>query len=358
MTHNRTAPSAHPRTQTARPTQRLARLLSASSLASVVAMCALAVAAPEPKGPQSKLPTTLAVIGDSPYGAIQVLDFPNLVAAINADPNVERVVHVGDIKNGSSTCDDAYFATIEGYFAQFADSLVYTPGDNEWTDCHRSSNGQYDPLERLATLRTLFFSDPRYTLGGLRQEVRTQAKEPGYARLPENQAWMASRALFATVHVVGSQNGLAPWFGDNATDSLVDDPARRLPEVVERTQAAINWIDTTFDLALAKEARGVVVFMQADTWPGAVDDGYSEILARLADRAAAFRKPVLVAQGDSHVFKVDQPLLSGDPIHGITVSVPNLTRIVVQGATTSEWLELRVDPKLDALFSWQRMTRP
>jgi len=35
---------------------------------------------------------TLAVIGDSPYGASQVTDLPNLVAAINADPDVKRVV--------------------------------------------------------------------------------------------------------------------------------------------------------------------------------------------------------------------------------------------------------------------------
>jgi len=43
-----------------------------------------------------------AVIGDTPYGSARIADFPNLISAINAAPNISRVVHVGDIKNGSS----------------------------------------------------------------------------------------------------------------------------------------------------------------------------------------------------------------------------------------------------------------
>lgn len=85
--------------------------------------------------------------------------------------------------------------------------------------------------------------------------------------------------------------------------------------------------------------------MQADTWPGSANDGFAGILQRLAARARTFGKPVLVVQGDSHVYRVDQPLLTADAVHGITEPVPNLTRLVVQGATTSEWLKLRVDPK-------------
>ena len=35
--------------------------------------------------------------------------------------------------------------------------MIYVPGDNEWTDCHRANNGGYDPLERLAFLRAMFY---------------------------------------------------------------------------------------------------------------------------------------------------------------------------------------------------------
>jgi hypothetical protein len=302
-------------------------------------------------------PVTLAVIGDTPYGAAQIVDFPNYIADINADEDVGRVVHVGDIKNGSTRCDDSYFTFIEEQLATFDDPLVYTPGDNEWTDCHRSNNGKYDPLERLEALRDVFYAEPARTLGGEQRPLLTQAFMPGYQDIPENQLWTQSRVLLATLHVVGSRNGRAPWFGDDTTDALVDDPARRLAEVEHRTAAALAWMKLSFALADKLKTKGVVLFMQADTWPGGQDDGFTEILQLLAELALEYGKPVLVVQGDTHVYKTDQPLLNGDAVHGITQSVPNLTRLVVQGETTSEWLKLRIDPRTPEVFSWQRMMR-
>jgi hypothetical protein len=89
----------------------------------------------------------------------QIANFPNVIGQINADRDVRLVMHAGDIKSGSSLCSDSYFSLIRSDFDQFADPLVYTPGDNEWTDCHRANNGAYNPLERLTAVRTLFFRD-------------------------------------------------------------------------------------------------------------------------------------------------------------------------------------------------------
>ncbi len=50
-------------------------------------------------------------------------------------------LHLGDIKSGSTTCTDARFAAALATFESFKDPVVYTPGDNEWTDCHRVNNG-------------------------------------------------------------------------------------------------------------------------------------------------------------------------------------------------------------------------
>jgi len=41
----------------------------------------------------------------------------------------------------------------------------------------------------------------------------------------------------------------------------------------------------------------------------------------------------------------------------VTTAAPNLTRIVVEGETASEWLRLTVDPRSPQVFSWQRETR-
>jgi hypothetical protein len=42
-------------------------------------------------------------------------------------------------------------------------------------------------------------------------------------------------------------------------------------------------------------------------------------------------------------------------IHGVDFPVPNLTRLVVEGATTSEYLRLTLDPKASEPFSWERV---
>jgi hypothetical protein len=116
-------------------------------------------------------------------------EFPSLVALINADPAVERVLHAGDIKAGkNSDCSDAYFHVIHGLFETFDDPLVYTPGDNEWTDCHVDikNNGLYTPTERLVAVRDTFFPVPGQTLGIHKRNVESQASDPANAAYVEN----------------------------------------------------------------------------------------------------------------------------------------------------------------------------
>jgi hypothetical protein len=87
--------------------------------------------------------------------------------------------------------------------------------------------------------------------------------------------------------------------------------------------------------------------------------GFDQIVQRLAARVLAFGAPVLLLNGDSHNFKVDNPLASGDPAHGVTTPVPNLTRVTVQGGADHfplEYLRLRIDTRQKtAPFSWERV---
>jgi len=152
---------------------------------------------------------------------------------------------------------------------------------------------------------------------------------------------------------VGSNNDLAPWFGAAETAAQ---RALRLAEFAEREAANLAWIDRTFDAAEAESAKGVVVTMQADTFTSGPRDGFTAVIRRLADRARAFGKPVLLLQGDTHTYLTDTPLAAGSTAYGITEPVPNLRRIVVEGETASEWLRLSVNPGADALFSWERVT--
>jgi hypothetical protein len=90
--------------------------------------------------------------------------------------------------------------------------FVYTPGDNEWTDCHKTkefSSGA--PLNELAAVRNLFFPYPGSTLGGRKKHVSTQAtefdrKHPGDAQFVENVMWEQGRVVFVTLNLPGSNN--------------------------------------------------------------------------------------------------------------------------------------------------------
>src|SRR6185295_15125431 len=94
----------------------------------------------------SSSPLTVAVYGDSPYGTTptdtsQTQATPGFIASINADRKVALVLQVGDIHSGKQFCTEAYDRQIFSLWTAFQSPLVYTPGDNEWTDCNKAGEG-------------------------------------------------------------------------------------------------------------------------------------------------------------------------------------------------------------------------
>jgi hypothetical protein len=200
----------------------------------------------------------------------------------------------------------------------------------------------------------MFFPHHGRTLGQHPQRVEYQSD-----RLPENVRWSDSRVVFGTVHVVGSNDDRDPWFTDR-TDPATGQPrpetraerAARSREYTAREAATLEWIDTIFDSAMRQHAPAVAIGMQADMWdssaPAAELTAFDPIKAVLAQRSEEFGKPVLLLEGDSHVFKVDTP----------TDMPANLTRIVVQGSTNTphEWLRLHINPNVARVFSCENVT--
>lgn len=294
-----------------------------------------------------------AVIGDTPYSANQLAEFPALRREINRRKRVEFAVHVGDIKNGRSPCTDAYFDSIKSEFDQFSKPLLFTPGDNEWTDCHRFTAGAYDPLERLAKLRDVFFSNPTSSLGANPYTVESQGVLSQRAQV-ENQLWTQPGVVFASVHVVGSRNGTEPWFGDDPTGTKADDPGRRIAEVDDRTAAALEWLDHAFETADNNNARGVVIFHHANAFNllGQPRFEHQGFVQRLNELAATFNRPVLLIEGDTHVYQIDRPLLNATP------RARKLRRIVVEGTNVDEFLRVTVNFKRKNLFTVKRLSVP
>src|SRR5262245_57351454 len=67
----------------------------------------------QPFNPNGQGVMTIAVYGDAPYGTSptdtsETLATPAFIANINADPDVQLVMHVGDIHSGKQYCTAAY----------------------------------------------------------------------------------------------------------------------------------------------------------------------------------------------------------------------------------------------------------
>ena len=358
-----------------------------------LALAAVAVAATASAGNNPNT-LTLAVYGDSPYldpaVASKRAEFdatPAFIQTINADPSVQDVIHVGDIHSGSEACTEQYDRAIFGMWQAFEQPLIYTPGDNEWSDCTKTKelngkdvfgngpDGNGDPLQNLALVRSIFFANPGMTLGQHPMQVETQG-----APYVENVMWEQSKTLFVTVNLPGGSNNDADtWNGTAKND------AAELAERTARTAADVSWLEAAFAKAEADNAHSVVIAGQADMWDlgdslgAAHQSNYEPIIQAMADGATSFGKPVLFLNGDSHVYRSDNPLQQGSTCytesgactdgdawsHHPFYDVPNFHRIVVHGSTFPlEWLKLKIDPRAAwenrptatsfGPFSWQR----
>jgi hypothetical protein len=277
---------------------------------------------------------SFAAVGDIPYFAFEVPAVAQLLDALPAR-DVAFVVHVGDIKHGSTPCSDEMLETQRRLVDASPLPLVYTPGDNEWTDCHRGAAGSYDPIERLTKLRALFFPDSE-SLGRQRFAVARQSDDPRFAEYRENARWTHGGVVFVTLNVPGSNNNL----GRNPEQDA---------EHHRRMRANLAWLEAAVKAAQSPGVLGLVVVAHADPrFDRATrgNDGYARYREALRGHAERLRKPMLLVHGDGHRYRVDQPLKGRDG-----VLLANFTRLETFGAPGVAWVRVEVDPANPRLFS-------
>jgi hypothetical protein len=261
---------------------------------------------------------TFAAFGDTPYTEDEEVRFPSMIAEMNRE-KLAFVIHVGDFKSGWSPCTDALFLLRRDQFAWFQHPLIYTPGDNEWTDCWRSSfapAATRDPLERLQKLRSLFFTD-NYSLGQNKLLLARQS-----AAYPEHARWEYEGIVFATLNVPGGNN-------------------RRMPEeFAARGKATEGWVTAAFVEARAHARRAVVLVMQANPFggDGRVDSPYASLMNTIRRETVNFNGEVLLIHGDSHRYRMDQPLPDPHTKHALR----NFTRLEVFGYPFMNWVRVAV----------------
>ena len=222
---------------------------------------------------QSSRPYAIGLWGDLPYSAEQAAVIPNLIADMNSQ-DLAFTAHDGDLRQGSGSpncADGSIYTRALGYLASLSAPAIFTPGDNDWTDCDRKSlgaNGR-NSLQELDNERAFFFSTP-YTLGQTQflQEVQatplckgfdsangnfgpnsdvTLPQTATYKNVPcvENRRWIVGRVTYATINIQGSCNNLCDDYPDPV-------------EYASRNAAGIQWMKDTFATAVAQDRKSVV----------------------------------------------------------------------------------------------------
>lgn len=276
---------------------------------------------------------SIVVLGDMPYFLPKDYErFDSLIKEINKDTQ-DFNVFIGDFKSSITPCSGAAYEKIFGYFNQFKKPLIYTPGDNEWTDCHKAEAGSYVPEERLDSIRRLFFKGD-LSFGQAKMIMLSQSVYPQYTKYSENKLFVHKQICFSTLHIVGSNNHYFP--GQDSLNGEFD----------ERKAANLFWLKTTFKLAKDANVLGIVLLIHADMFASGRDNsGFDDFKTELNKAAIDFKLPILLVNGDSHVYAVDQPF-------GSTVgTAKNVTRVTVFGETEMRAVRVQIEPNGQSLFS-------
>lgn len=324
-------------------------------------------------------------IGDTAYNPS--VDYPvyeALIARINkAKPAF--TIHVGDTW-GALPCTEAQHRSILDWFAKYDHPVVYTPGDNEWADCRKpdvleaysryvdkkatpadlallmplrgldagmTNAGYDDPIGSLALIRKVFFGKAQSVGGRTMPLVRQPDVSSAFKDTAENARWEKGGVVFATVSVPGSGNGF-----------MIQDQARAT-EAVARNRANVDWLKSTFAEAKAKDAKAVVIALQASLFVdgeggefsgkelrGGSEGPFYFIALAIRDLSERFGKPVLVVNGDFHDFVVDRPFMVSQG----EVKPPryaNITRLQVYGAPELKAVKVGVDTDTPWVFSFE-----
>lgn len=284
--------------------------------------------------------------GDMPYNLPQ--DYPrfeNVIKTIN-EQHPAFTVNVGDFKSSSTPCTEEVFKKMLDYYQQFEKPMIYTPGDNEWTDCTKKEAGAFDAEERLELIRKMFFKD-NSSFGKEKLALISQSQNPQFLKFVENKRWEYGNVAFATIHIVGSNN------------NFLTSSKNGNKEFFERNEANLAWLDEVFKSAKTENNRALVIFTQADMFYNAKDmkeaSGFSQIKKKLKELAIDFKKPVLLVNGDSHVFLIDKPFLVDEKKEK---SLDNFTRLQVPGESNMHATKINVIGDSPSVFQFEEVFVP
>ena len=263
-------------------------------------------------GPRPSAAVQFAAFGDLPYDVTVSDDgrtdtsvyLESIVPMLRDRDDVAFVIHYGDTGRPKSACSDDWLRAQRRLWSEgIRKPVLYTPGDNDWTDCDRKNvPNRVSEVERLEAVRRIMFSTP--------PPVDASWRAARQDHQPENATWWVDSVRFVSVHVVGTSNGRA--------QILIDCCERTLALVDQRDAANRVWLERAFASATDGDTHALVIVTHVD--PFGPDDlestpyerciakpAYAALCEQIARGAANLGKPVLLVHGDSNAYCLDQP---------------------------------------------------
>ena len=235
------------------------------TLTLVIAAVATIARVPAAAAGEPRTRVVFYAMGDVPYVPAEDKLLPRQVAAIPRD--AEFVVHVGDIKSGSTPCDEAVYKRVFGMLTRSKAPVFIVPGDNEWNDCTNPAQA-WKYWEK-------YFS---------RFDRQWPHRIPVFRQLerPENFSFVRGGVLFIGLNIVGGRvHDADEWKRRHASD--------------------LDW--TRRNLRRSGTSVGsLVIFGHAHP-----NRNHRDFFGPFAEQAAKFGKPVLYLHGDGHRWLVDRP---------------------------------------------------
>lgn len=282
-------------------------------------------------------PFSFVALGDTAYyGKPDQIKYDALIELIN-QTKPEFSIHIGDLWGGT-VCTEERYRIARGVFDQYDHPVIYTPGDNEWTDCNRYSMGNFDNVERLKVLRKVFFADS-YSLGAEPMALVRQSDISPYETYVENSRWMHGNVLFVTLHVPGS--------GYN----LQIKHKTAIEEAYDRHIANVAWLRDSARIARDNDLPALVLAIHAEilddeTAEEWLPNEFVDLVHEIQLAADRFAKPVLLIHGDFHIFKIDRPF----KVQG---KYGNITRLQVFGSPEIRAVTVTVNTETPWVFGFE-----
>jgi len=208
---------------------------------------------------------TFFAMGDVPYAPEEDLLLPKQIANLPTDG--QFLIHVGDIKNGTTPCDEAVYVKVASMLGKSKLPTFIIPGDNEWNDCENPAQGWKYWRKHFNNFDTKW----KYDFVVNRQKIRN-----------ENFTFNLDGSLFIGINLVGGR---------------VQDAA----EWKTRHAQNIRWIESTLK-ANHKNFHAIVLLGHAHPMIN-----HNDFFTSLVPIVKTANVPLLYLHGDGHRWIQDKP---------------------------------------------------